>query len=122
MKHRSIGAFLLLAATLFAIPQAVEDIRSLKGAIFERARGELLQTFLGFNSDEATPAPAYRRLARTVPCPVRQDSNIVAAAKKTSPRSSAQRVESLKPSELNEVVAEFVGELAEAASSVALSV
>ncbi len=138
MKHRSIGAFILLAATLFAIPQAVEDIRSLKGSILGRARGELLQAFLSFNSDEAAPAPPSRRQARTTlaSCPeaARQDSVASSAAKKAYKRAApaCHRRESLEPSELDEfvaeesegpsplpLVAEFVGELAEAVHEVA---
>ena len=138
MKHRSIGAFILLAATLFAIPQAVEDIRSLKGSVLRCARGELLQAFLSFNSDEAAPAPPSRRQARmtlaSCPAAARQDSAVASAAKKASRRaaSAGPRGESLEPSELNEflaeeaegpsplpLVAEFVGELAEAVHEVA---
>lgn len=135
MKHRSIGAFILLAATLFAIPQAVEDIRSLKGAAFERVRAGLLQTFLSFNSDEAVPAPLSARLARiTASCPGAAKSAVASAAKKAFRRaaSAGTRGESLDPAELSEfiaeeaeaasplpAVAEFVGELAEAVYEVA---
>ncbi|HEV2863411.1 MAG TPA: hypothetical protein VGX48_20520 [Pyrinomonadaceae bacterium] len=137
MKHRSIGAFLLLAATLFAIPQAVEDIRSLKGSVLGRARGELLQAILSFNSDEATPAPPSSRQARTAlaSCPeaAKQNPAVASAAKKASPRaaSAVSRGESPDESELSEFVAEeaegpplpfvaeFVGELAEAVHEVA---
>ena len=135
MKHRSIGAFILLAATLFAIPQAVEDIRSLKGAAFERARAGLLQAFLSFNSDEAAPASPSARLARTAAyCPEAHRSAVASAAKKASRRaaSAGPRSESLEPSELSEFlaeeaeglsplagVAEFVGELAEVVHEVA---
>lgn len=138
MKHRSIGAFILLAATLFAIPQAVEDIRSLKGSVLRCARGELLQAFLSFNSDDAAPAPSSRRQARTAlaSCPegARQHSAVASAAKKASRRaaSAGPRGESLEPSELSEflaeeaegpsplpLVAEFVGELADAVHEVA---
>lgn len=136
MKHRSIGAFILLAATLLAIPEVVEDIRSLKGSVLGRARGELLQAFLSFNSDEA--APPSRRQARTTlaSCPeaARRDSAVASAAKKAYRRAATagHRSESLEPSELSEfvleeaegpsplpLVAEFAGELAEAVHEVA---
>lgn len=138
MKHRSIGAFILLAAAFLAIPQAVEDIRSLKGSVLGSARGQLLQAFLCFTSDEAAPAPPSRRQARAAlaSCPrsARHDSAVASVAKKASRRaaSAGHRVESLEPSELNEflaeeaegpsplpLVAEFVGELAEAVHEVA---
>jgi len=59
MKHRSIGAFVILAATLFAIPEALQDIRSLKDAVLGRARGEILQAFLSFQTGD-DPCSARR--------------------------------------------------------------
>ena len=66
MKHRSIGAFVLLAAALFAIPEALHDIRSLKGAILDRARGEILQAFLSFSTSDDPCSPPRTRQARPV--------------------------------------------------------
>lgn len=66
MKHRSIGAFVLLAAALFAIPEALQDISSLKGAILGRARGEILQAFLSFSSGDEPCMARRTRQARPV--------------------------------------------------------
>jgi len=66
MKHRSIGAFVLLAAALFAIPEALQDISSLKGAILDRARGEILQAFLSSSAGDEPCMESRTRRARPV--------------------------------------------------------
>src|SRR3954469_20769653 len=58
MRHRSNIAFILLAAALFAAPQAAQDLSTLKGAVAARIRGEIMQAFLGLHSNESASAAA----------------------------------------------------------------
>ncbi len=49
MKHRSVIAFVLLAATFAAVPQASQDLLELKGALVGRVRSEIWHAFLSLN-------------------------------------------------------------------------
>lgn len=50
MKHRSLGIFIILAATLAAIPQASQELSALRNAVGQRARVELWNAFLALQS------------------------------------------------------------------------
>lgn len=63
MRHRSHIAFILLAAALFAAPQMAHDLSTLKGAVAESIRGEILQAFLGLHSNEAGGGAAVQTQA-----------------------------------------------------------
>lgn len=90
MKHRSIGAFVLLAAALFAIPEALQDISSLKGAILGRARGEILQAFFSFSTgDDPCAAPRTRQSRPFVATDDAGDATLASAARKRPARETA---------------------------------
>jgi hypothetical protein len=61
MKHRSIIAFILLAAALVAAPQVSHDLAALKSALGSRIRGEILHAFLNLHARDSAPATAMRR-------------------------------------------------------------
>ena len=61
MKHRSVIAFILLAAALFAAPQISYDILSLKSAVVARVRGEVMRAFLSLGSRDGGGELAARR-------------------------------------------------------------
>ncbi|HEX8500669.1 MAG TPA: hypothetical protein VF659_08765 [Pyrinomonadaceae bacterium] len=58
MKHRSVIAFVIVAAALFAAPQLSHDLQSFKSALGARLRGELMQAFLSLPAAEGAPAAA----------------------------------------------------------------
>jgi hypothetical protein len=60
MKHRSVIAFVIVAAALFAAPQLSHDLRSLKSAFGSKLRGELMHAFLSLPATEVAPAAAPR--------------------------------------------------------------
>lgn len=62
MKHRSVIAFVLVAAGLFSLPQLSHELRAMKGAVGSRLHRELLYTFLNMpvGGPTATGAPAAR--------------------------------------------------------------
>lgn len=69
MKHRSVIAFVIVAAALFAAPQLSHDLQTFKSALGSRLRGELMHAFLSLPAGEtgtaavAAPAPAETLLA-----------------------------------------------------------
>jgi hypothetical protein len=62
MKHRSVIAFVIVAAALFSLPQLSHELSALKGAVGSRLHRELLHTFLNLPAGEpaAVAAPAAR--------------------------------------------------------------
>lgn len=62
MKHRSVIAFVIVAAALFALPQLSHDLRELKGEVGSRLHRELLHAFVNLPAGEPTAAvvPAVR--------------------------------------------------------------
>lgn len=63
MKHRSIIAFILLAAALAAAPQVSHDLAALKSAVGARIRGEILHAFLSLHARDGAGEAAPRRAA-----------------------------------------------------------
>ena len=61
MKHRSVIAFVIVAAALFSLPQLSHDLRALKGAVGARLHRELLHTFLSLPAGEPTSAAPVAR-------------------------------------------------------------
>src|SRR4051812_48203242 len=96
MRHRSNIAFILLAAALFAAPQAAQDLSTLKGAVAARIRGEILQAFLGLHSNEAATAAtaAPRVVAPLVVCKGDKPEAQPTQRKSTERTTTAQRNES----------------------------
>jgi hypothetical protein len=58
MKHRSVIAFVIVAAALFSLPQLSHDLQALKGAVGTRLHRELLNTFLSLPAGEPVAAAA----------------------------------------------------------------
>jgi hypothetical protein len=71
MKHRSVIAFVIVAAALFAAPQLSHDLQTLRSALGSRLSGELMQAFLSLPSAEgapAAPAAPLRAVAQLASC------------------------------------------------------
>jgi hypothetical protein len=66
MKHRSVIAFVIVAAALFAAPQLSHDLQNFKSALGSRLRGELMHAFLSLPTGEGTPAAVAQRPAETL--------------------------------------------------------
>ncbi len=61
MKHRSVIAFVIVAAALFSLPQLSHDLQALKGEVGARLHRELLHAFLSMPAGEpVSAAPAVR--------------------------------------------------------------
>ncbi len=56
MKHRSVIAFVIVAAALFSLPQLSHDLRELKGEVGARLHRELLSAFLSLPAGEPVAA------------------------------------------------------------------
>jgi hypothetical protein len=61
MKHRSIIGFILVAAALFAAPQIAHDLLSLKSALGERIRGEIVHAILSVSKGDGSEVLTARR-------------------------------------------------------------
>jgi hypothetical protein len=61
MRHRSVIAFIILAAALVAAPQVAHDFASLKSAVGARIRGEILRAFLNLHAGEGAGELKTRR-------------------------------------------------------------
>jgi hypothetical protein len=57
MKHRSVIAFVIVAAALFATPQLSHDLQNFRSTLGSRLRGELMRTFLSLPATEGAAAP-----------------------------------------------------------------
>lgn len=66
MKHRSVIAFVIVAAALFSLPQLSHDLRALKGAVGARLHRELLHAFLSLPAGEPTSAAPAERPAESL--------------------------------------------------------
>jgi hypothetical protein len=99
MKHRSVIAFVIVAAALFSLPQLAHDLSALKGEVGARAHRELLYAFLNMPAGEPTAAPApAARPAETLlaSCPQERSaarSGRVGANGRVEGRSAARSVE-----------------------------
>jgi hypothetical protein len=91
MKHRSVIAFVLVAAALFAAPQISHDLQAFKGALGARLRGELLHAILNLPSSDGAVAPNTRRAdALLASCPLQKKSDAPSA--KTNKSESRSNV------------------------------
>ncbi|HEX3557928.1 MAG TPA: hypothetical protein VHU19_01915 [Pyrinomonadaceae bacterium] len=92
MKHRSIIAFILLAAALVAAPQVSHDLAALKNKLGARIRGEILHAFLNVRASEdaieVTPPRAAPQLASCEVAP-RSDEQTPWRAKPSVSRAHA---------------------------------
>lgn len=93
MKHRSVGIFIILAASLAAIPQASQELVAFKDAVGERVRVEIWQAFLDLNSQGRGSAPVSpERQSEVASCPDTAKDSAKSVAKKTEPRKDEARV------------------------------
>ncbi|HJQ33391.1 MAG TPA: hypothetical protein VJ866_14490 [Pyrinomonadaceae bacterium] len=98
MKHRSVIAFVIVAAALFAAPQLSHDLQSLRSGLGMRLRGELLQAFLSMHTEDggaAVVAPSARG-AQTLlaSCTkVKAEAAPAKATKKSEPRAAVEQTE-----------------------------
>lgn len=61
MKHRSVIAFILVVAALFAAPQISNDLSALKSEVGARIRGELFHAFLNLRAGDGANELVARR-------------------------------------------------------------
>ena len=93
MKHRSVIAFVIVAAALFAAPQLSHDLQSLRSAMGSRLRGELMHAFLSLHAEDGAAAPAAtagRPQKMLASCP-KAKAGAAAGVKKDEPRAAAPR-------------------------------
>lgn len=93
MKHRSVIAFVIVAAALFAAPQLSHDLQSLTGALGARLRGELMYAFLSLPAGEGSPAAAAApRPAETTlaSCPSRKPAQRTRKSEPAAPQARAE--------------------------------
>ena len=66
MKHRSVIAFVIVAAALFSLPQLSHDLQALKGEVGARLHRELLHAFLSMPAGGPVSAAPAARPAETL--------------------------------------------------------
>jgi hypothetical protein len=97
MKHRSVIAFVIVAAALFAAPQLSHDLQSLRNGLGMRLRGELLSAFLSLHTEDGGAAVApSARAAQTLLASCTKGKAEAApakAAKKSEPRAAVEQPE-----------------------------
>jgi hypothetical protein len=112
MKHRSVIAFILLAAALFAAPQISHDLSALKSAIGARIRGEILHAFLNLKSSNSANELVTRRADPLLASYQSKDKACTqsqATAKKSDGRAQAQpRAEAAAKSDAGEQLAMLI--------------
>ncbi|HWS86179.1 MAG TPA: hypothetical protein VN282_04410 [Pyrinomonadaceae bacterium] len=81
MKHRSVIAFVIVAAALFALPQLSHDLQALKGAAGARLHRELLHAFLSLPAGEPTSAVIVQSPSDNLLASCTKEKSDAAAAK-----------------------------------------
>jgi hypothetical protein len=113
MRHRSVIAFILLAATLAAIPQASQDLLALKNALGERVRNEILFAFLNLNPQDGATVSGPQRARLSQPsCPSSAKSVTQTASNSKKPGSAAATAPSVESKLVLEVSDKEFGQLA----------
>jgi hypothetical protein len=111
MKHRSVIAFMLIAAALFAAPQISQDLVAFKSAVGMRLRGELLHAFLSLPSaDGGADTAAPRRTDVLLATCIRNKSvePSAKASRSESRASAAPHVEARSAESTHEQLAAVV--------------
>lgn len=93
MKHRSVIAFVIVAAALFSLPQLSHDLSALKGEVGARVQRELLYAFLNMPAGEPTAtAPSVARPAETLlaSCPKERSGAAAERSGRTSGRAEGR--------------------------------
>lgn len=88
MKHRSVIAFAIVAAALFAAPQLSHDLQTFKSALGARLRGELMHVFLSLPAGEGTPSAVAPRPGET----------LLASCTKAKPAAKSRKGDDAPPS------------------------
>lgn len=118
MKHRSVIAFVIVAAALFAAPQLSHDLQTLRGAIASRLHGELLQAFLNLHTDDVVPAASAASPRRAhmlfASCTQEKAGAPASKAKKAEPRAAAEPRAEAPDAESPRIELAMMGEPAEA--------
>jgi uncharacterized protein (DUF4415 family) len=83
MKHRSVIAYIIVAAALFSLPQLSHDLRALKGAVGARLHSELLHAFLSLPAGDPVAAAPVARPSETLLASCTQAEKSGAAAAKS---------------------------------------
>jgi hypothetical protein len=94
MKHRSVIAFVIVIAALFAAPQLSHDLQSFTNALGSRLSGELMHAFLSLPSAEPSAAPAV--------APLRVETQL-ASCTKERPAAKQRKAEQPAPTARAEV-------------------
>ncbi len=100
MKHRSVIAYVIVAAALFAAPQLSHDLQNLRSALGSRVSVGLMRTFLSLPSEDGAavrvgaPRPAETQLAS---CPKQGPA---AKQRKSQPARAAVRTAEVAGDEL----------------------
>jgi hypothetical protein len=110
MRHRSVIAFILLAAILVAVPQAMQDILALKSALGERVRNEILFAFLNLNPRDGASQPAPQRARLSQPtCPA-STKTVTQTASNSKKQGGAANAHAKAQGAESNVVVEVSGE------------
>lgn len=100
MKHRSVIAYVIVAAALFAAPQLSHDLENMRSALGSRVSVGLMRTFLSLPSAEGAaarvgaPRPAETQLASC------QKQGPAAKQRKAGPARAASRAAGVAGDEL----------------------
>src|SRR5947209_14352780 len=81
MKHRSIIAFILVAAALFAAPQITHDLLTFKSAVGARVRGEIVHAFISLSRGDGSQNLIARSTSTPTVICARENGDAQAAPK-----------------------------------------
>src|SRR5215213_7775129 len=100
MKHRSVIAFVIVAAALFSLPQLSHDLQALKGAVGARLHRELLHAFLNLPAGEPTSAAPVARTNENLlaSCPQGKSGAAVAKSGKANGRGEGRSTKTFEES------------------------
>jgi hypothetical protein len=100
MKHRSVMAFIIIAAALFSAREISNDLQAFKNSVGSLS-GELLRAYLSLRPDDGAASPVERHTQTLVIVCVREKSDAPAAKERKSesrasvaPRTEARATQS----------------------------
>jgi hypothetical protein len=121
MKHRSVIAYVIVAAALFAAPQLSHDLQTFRNALGSRVSVGLMRTFLSLPSAEdaaartGAPLPAETQLASCTkqrPAAKRRKAEPARASARAAEAPNAELAMIVEPSLMLEPPGKALGELA----------
>jgi hypothetical protein len=95
MKHRSIIAFILLAAALVAAPQISHDLSSFKRALGARIHSQILRAFLSHADNNGNSLAPRRAETQLASC--KSQENAVAQPATASKAATSKKAEGAQP-------------------------